>query len=67
MLQASATLWNDVRDDRLTEADSAAVFSGEMKTHLFKSYFSSQSHSFWIFFMHICIIMFTNRLFHTCV
>ena len=33
-LYASATLWNDLCDDRLTEADSVAVFKGRLKTHL---------------------------------
>ena len=36
-LYASATLWNDLYDDRLTEADSVAVYKGRLKTHLFNS------------------------------
>ena len=39
-LYASAMLWNDLCDDRLTEADSVAVFKGRLKTHLFSRYFS---------------------------
>ena len=39
-LYASVMLWNGLCDDRLTEADSIAVFKGRLKTHLFNRNFS---------------------------
>ena len=47
-LYSSATLWNELYDDRLTEASSVSIFKGRLKTHLFNCYLSpvSQPHSF---------------------
>ena len=48
IMYATATLWNELCDDRLTESSSAAIFKGRLKTHLFNRYFTSvsQPHSF---------------------
>ena len=40
LFYASAMLRNYVFDDRLTEADSVAVFKGRLKTYLSNRYFS---------------------------
>ena len=38
-------LWNDLCDDRSTEADYVAVYKGRLKTHLFSRYFSKAAQS----------------------
>ena len=61
-LYVSATLWNDLCDDCLTEIGSVAVFKGRLKTHRFNSYLSLASQPHFSSFCH-CIYNYIMLLF----
>ena len=47
-LYATATVWNDLRANRLMEADFIAGLKGRLKTNLFNSYFPQQHASLFL-------------------